>query len=177
MYWYFGRGLIVSAGYLIVPPLRPAITRFVTAATFALRLYFGQRSIVASAGFWRSWKLAPTKSLPCAYLLSSCETARVLFSTSVPTMLGYDVQSGIVSLNIGGFFPDSLPAAYAPAIPASRNGKITSAPSAISAAVACLAFATSLKSPVMLDRTLIFGLISCAPCLKPAAACVVGGIS
>src|SRR5205823_13421924 len=49
--------------------------------------------------------------------------------------------------------------------------------SASSAAVACFAFATSVKAPVMLERTLILGLVSLAPCLKPAAAWVVGGIS
>ena len=62
-------------------------------------------------------------------------------------------------------------------MPASRKGKTTSAPSVIIADVAALALATSLKSPTMLLRTLMFGLTLLAPAANAAAAWVVGGIS
>src|SRR5439155_25348452 len=110
VYWYFTRGLIVSAGHLILPLFSPAMTRFATAATCGFFAYFGQSFIVATDGSLRSWKIAPGRSLPWTYRLSSSETASVLFSISVPTTFGYEVQSGIVILNIGGFLPVAFPA-------------------------------------------------------------------
>ena len=82
----------------------------VSSATSLLAWYFGHSANVCSLGSFSPMNIAPAFGVPLTTALTIACVIATVFTAWVPIMLLYALQSGMVSLNIAGFLPDSLPA-------------------------------------------------------------------